>query len=62
MSLNFRKIDIDQYDEDVLQEEELYEPDSRSPVQVLSETRDKANAVRGYLAKCVRLDQTRHDS
>lgn len=53
MAANFRKIDIDQYDEDVLNEEELYEPDPRDPSQVLADTKQKASAVRGYLSKCV---------
>lgn len=51
METAFRKIDIDIYDEDVLQEEELYEPDPRDPAQVLSDTKAKASQVRGILAK-----------
>lgn len=50
----FRKIDIDAYDEDVLAESELYTPDPRPSTQVLSDTRDKASAIRGILARCVR--------
>ena len=53
MDTAFRKIDIDAYDEDVLDESELYEPDPRPPAQVLSDTRAKAQAVRGQLAKWV---------
>ena len=53
MDVNFRKIDIDQYDEDVLVESELYEPDPRDPGQVLNDTKQKAVAVRGSLSKCV---------
>lgn len=53
MASNFRKIDIDQFDEDVLNEEELYDPDPRDPSQVLADTKQKASAVRGYLTKCV---------
>ncbi|KAL5496145.1 ARC15_3 [Sanghuangporus vaninii] len=45
------KIDIDRYDEDVLLEEELYEPDPRDPAQVLADTRAKATTVRSFLAK-----------
>ena len=51
MDVNFRKIDIDQYDEDVLFEHELYEPDPRDPAQVLSDTKQKATAIRGFLSK-----------
>ena len=51
MDVNFRKIDIDQYDEDVLLETELYEPDPRDPAQVLSDTKEKASAIRSYLSK-----------
>ena len=47
----FRKIDIDAFDEDVLHERELYEPDPRDPAQVLSDTKQKAAAVRTALAK-----------
>lgn len=49
----FRKIDIDAFDEDVLQESELYEADPRDPSQVLSDTKQKATAVRSSLSKCV---------
>lgn len=49
----FRKIDIDQYDEDVLLDSELYEADSRDPATVLSETKQKASTIRGLLSKCV---------
>jgi len=51
METAFRKIDIDAYDEDVLQEEELYDADPRDPAQVLSDAKEKASAVRGYLSK-----------
>ena len=47
----FRKIDIDVYDEDVLQEEELVTADTRSPVQVLEDARQRQTAVRGALAR-----------
>lgn len=53
MDVNFRKIDIDQYDEDVLLESELYEPDPRDPAQVVSDAKQKATAVRSSLAKYV---------
>ena len=55
MDTNFRKIDIDQYDEDVLVDSELYEPDPRDPAQVLNDTKQKAGAVRGSLSKCVSI-------
>ncbi|EPS96076.1 arp2/3 complex [Fomitopsis schrenkii] len=51
MDGSFRKIDIDQYDEDVLLESELYEPDSRDPAQVLSDAKQKAATVRQSLAR-----------
>ncbi|KAE9406712.1 actin-related protein ARPC5 [Gymnopus androsaceus JB14] len=47
----FRKIDIDAFDEDVLQESELYEADSRDPAQVLEEVKARQTSVRSYLAK-----------
>ena len=45
METNFRKIDIDQYDEDVLLESELYDADPRDPIQVLADAKSKASAV-----------------
>ncbi|PVF96786.1 ARP2/3 complex 16 kDa subunit (p16-Arc) [Serendipita vermifera] len=50
-SLDFRKINIDQYDEDKILEEELYDPDPRDPATVLADTQSKAAGVRGLLAK-----------
>jgi actin related protein 2/3 complex, subunit 5 len=47
----FRKIDIDQYDEDVLLESELYDADPRDPSQVLDEAKQRAAAVRSSLSK-----------
>ncbi|KAH8093126.1 arp2/3 complex subunit [Cristinia sonorae] len=47
----FRKIDIDQYEEDVLLEEELYDADPRDPATVLTDTKSKVGAVRGSLSK-----------
>ncbi|KIJ64305.1 hypothetical protein HYDPIDRAFT_181934 [Hydnomerulius pinastri MD-312] len=49
--MSYRKIDIDAYDEDVLHESELYEPDPRDPAQVLSDAKQKQVAVRGSLTK-----------
>jgi len=51
MDVNFRKIDIDAYDEDVLNEDELYEPDPRDPAQVLADTKQKAAGVRNFLSR-----------
>lgn len=55
---SFRKIDIDQYDEDVLLESELYEPDPRDPAQVLDDVKQKVTAVRSSLARYVVYLQT----
>ena len=49
--IGFRKIDIDAYDEDVLVETELYDPDPRAPAQFLNDTKQKAAAVRSALSK-----------
>jgi hypothetical protein len=51
MDINFRKIDVDVYDEDVLQETELYDPDPRGPQQVIEDAKAKAASVRTSLAK-----------
>lgn len=48
---NFRKIDIDVYDEDALVETELYDPGPRDPAQVLNDTKQRAGAVRSALSK-----------
>ncbi|EPQ55656.1 ARP2/3 complex [Gloeophyllum trabeum ATCC 11539] len=48
---NFRKIDIDQFDEDVLLETELYEPYPLDPAQALDDAKQKAAAVRSSLSK-----------
>jgi actin related protein 2/3 complex subunit 5 len=53
MDTNFRKIDIDLYDEDVLVETELYNADPRDPAQVLNDAKQKGAAVRSALAKYV---------
>jgi len=49
--INFRKIDIDVYDEDALVETELYDADPRNPSQVVNDARQKATAVRSALSK-----------
>jgi len=51
MDVNFRKIDIDVYDEDVLLETELYDPDPRHPQRVIQDAKAKAASVRTSLAK-----------
>lgn len=51
MDTAFRKIDIDAYDEDVLQESELFDADPRDPSQVLDEAKQRQVAVRSSLAK-----------
>jgi actin related protein 2/3 complex subunit 5 len=55
MDTSFRKIDIDAYDEDAFLESELFEPDPRSPAQVLSDAKQKQITVRSSLAKWVVL-------
>lgn len=49
--MSFRKTDIDAYDEDVLLESELYEPDPRDPAQALNDAKQKQVVVRSALAK-----------
>jgi len=51
MDTAFRKIDIDQYDEDVLLDSELYEADSRDPTEVLDDAKQRQIAVRSFLAR-----------
>ena len=51
MDISFRKIDIDAYDEDILLETELYDPDPRGPQQVIQDSKAKAASVRTSLAK-----------
>lgn len=53
MDTAFRKIDIDAYDEDAFLESELFDPDPRTPSQVLSDAKQKQAAVRSSLAKYV---------
>ena len=49
--MSFRKIDIDQYDEDVLLDSELYEADPRDPTEVLDDAKERQIAVRSFLAR-----------
>ena len=51
MDTAFRKIDIDAYDEDACLESELFEPDPRSPAQVLSDAKQKQTTVKSSLTK-----------
>ncbi|KAF9476908.1 actin-related protein ARPC5 [Pholiota conissans] len=51
METAFRKVDIDIYDEDVLQESELYDADPRDPAEVLEDAKQKQVAVRSLLAR-----------
>lgn len=51
MDAAFRKIDVDQYDEDVLHESEIYDPDPRDPTQVLEEAKHRQATVRTSLAR-----------
>lgn len=49
--INFRKIDIDAYDEDAFQEGELYEADPRDPMTVLNDAKVKSAQVRTSLSR-----------
>jgi len=51
MAEAFRRIDIDAFDEDVLLEHDLVDPDPRDPGTVLAETKSKSNQIRGFLSK-----------
>lgn len=48
---NFRRIDIDQYDEDRVDPASLYHPDPRGPARALAASQDKDRAVRGLLQR-----------
>lgn len=50
---NFRKINIDQYDEDVIQDEELVEPYPKAPEQALADAKAKSTEVRTLIGRCV---------
>ncbi|KAG6885400.1 hypothetical protein C0993_002133 [Termitomyces sp. T159_Od127] len=54
MDAAFRKIDVDQYDEDVLHESEIYDTDPRDPYQVLEEAKQRQATVRTVLARWVK--------
>ncbi|KAK7043613.1 arp2/3 complex subunit [Paramarasmius palmivorus] len=51
MDVNFRKIDIDAFDEENLRESDLYEEDPRGPDGALDEAKQKQVAVRSALAR-----------
>ncbi|KAK4046842.1 arp2/3 complex subunit [Microbotryomycetes sp. JL221] len=48
---SFRRLDVDQYDEDRVLETDLYTPDSRAPNQVLSDTQQTQQQVRQLLQR-----------
>ena len=48
---SFRKIDIDQYDEDVIVDEELVEPFPKSPEQALADAKAKSTEVRSLIGR-----------
>ncbi|PWZ01486.1 Arp2/3 complex 16 kDa subunit ARPC5 [Testicularia cyperi] len=48
---NFRKIDIDKYDEDVILDEELVEPFPKAPEQASADARAKATEVRSLIGR-----------
>lgn len=47
----FRKLNVDQYDEDRVLETELYDPDPRGPAEVLRVAKDKQGQVRSVLQR-----------
>ena len=51
MDTAFRKINIDAYDEDILQESELYDADPREPAQVLDDAKQRQVQVRSSLSR-----------
>jgi actin related protein 2/3 complex subunit 5 len=51
MDLNFRRIDIDRFDEDAIQDSEVYQIDARNPADVLDQAKQRQIAVRGLLAR-----------
>ncbi|KAJ9105370.1 hypothetical protein QFC21_001739 [Naganishia friedmannii] len=51
MDTAFRKIDIDQYDEDRLVPQDLYDPDPRGPDGVVADARNRSAEVRSLLSK-----------
>lgn len=51
MDTAFRKIDIDLYDEDTLQESDIWDADPRSPAEVLDLAKQRQVSVRSSLAR-----------
>lgn len=51
MDNSFRKLPVDLYSEDLILESDLYSPDSRSPSQVLEETKSKHSQIKLLLQK-----------
>ncbi|KAG8895287.1 hypothetical protein FRC01_012458 [Tulasnella sp. 417] len=51
MTDSFRKIDIDAFDEDVLLESDLVDPDPRDPATVLADVKSKNTQLRTFLSK-----------
>ncbi|GAA5825257.1 hypothetical protein JCM11251_006908 [Rhodosporidiobolus azoricus] len=49
--VNFRRIDIDQYDEDRVLASSLYHPDPRPPQQAYSDAQAKDKTVRGLIQR-----------
>lgn len=49
--MDYRKIDVDQYDDDALLESDLVDADPRSPADLLAAARSKATEVRTLLSK-----------
>lgn len=55
MTDNFRKIDVDKYDEDVISDAELVEPYPISPQEASAQAKSKATEVRSLIGRCVAL-------
>ena len=51
----FRKIDIDKFDEDVIQDAELYQLDQRNPADVLNDAKQRQITVRSLLSRYIRI-------
>ncbi|GAA5993003.1 hypothetical protein JCM10908_000792 [Rhodotorula pacifica] len=49
--IDFRRIDVDQYDEDRLDPSTLYHPDPRSAAQILSDAQQTDKLVRGLVQR-----------
>jgi len=53
MSSDFRQMNVDQYDEDVLTAADLQPLDARSPQEMVHAAHAKQSGVRARLARCV---------